>query len=779
MRCNRGLSTVISSVLIIFVTIVASGVVMTFVSNYANSDFGFENYGLSIETSEGYTYWDEDSMLACVQVSKSSNKELEKIKVVFSIDGNTYFGYFEKEEVPGFNEMRTKCFDLSDYSMPDRVDIFPVYSDTEGGLSSSVTELASGVYSEGILGNVYSSKGDYDLLNLDVCDLYVSSRGDDNNDGSLIYPLRSFEGVRDKILEVKNNGLTKPLDICFRNGVHYLEDTAILDSDFSGMEEYPITFKSYPGEEVIFSGGIELDLDWSVYDSINNIYVADLSDYSDLASNGFRQLYVNDERRQRARTDVSKIVVYEYLRDDNGDKIRWDYGNDRYYARTGRIVVNSSDVSSFSWDSIDLNNPPEMHLKRKFSEHHLRIKDVSEDVNSDDCLYDCNVITFMEPENTSIMNVFYIRAVEDYYHFENKLEFLDEEGEWFLDSTNKKLYYKPKSGENINSLNFISPMIEQVLRLNDVSNIRFVDFSFEHTTWLRPNDFGYMGQGEGFYETKTTKNSYGGGVYQPPFAIKLENSKDIILENVSIMHTGGGAVGIGNDCENINLIGCLVNDTGSNGLVSLDFSEEKRDWTHSTVYMKEVMPTNVLVKNTRIGNVGVDYFGSICFQINWGKNILVENNELFECPYSGIGVFGRYYKFLGENITIRGNYIHDVMTELADGGAIYAVSKLKDVLISENYIHDVLVNSNSSIGSAHAGIYLDDFCEGVAVINNIVIPFENNRCSSTDPICDPAYWGFYGVGCDSDGNCWNTTYSGRHTHINPSNEYIVENAGIQ
>jgi hypothetical protein len=67
---------------------------------------------------------------------------------------------------------------------------------------------------------------------------------------------------------------------------------------------------------------------------------------------------------------------------------------------------------------------------------------------------------------------------------------LDEDNEFFLDSKNGKLYYKPPVGKDIKNMYIVLAKLEQLLLLTGtydkpVHDITFEGFNYMHTTWSK------------------------------------------------------------------------------------------------------------------------------------------------------------------------------------------------------------------------------------------------------------------------------------------------------
>ena len=137
-------------------------------------------------------------------------------------------------------------------------------------------------------------------------ELFVATDGNDlwsgrlpaPNAGQTDGPLASLTGARDAIRRIKHSdGLQQPIEVLVRGGVYRMAEPLRLSGGDSGTAECPITYRAYPGEEPLLSGGVPIT-DWRRHDDC--IYCADLPDVR-RGSWWFRQLFCNGKRMVRAR----------------------------------------------------------------------------------------------------------------------------------------------------------------------------------------------------------------------------------------------------------------------------------------------------------------------------------------------------------------------------------------------------------------------------------------------------------------------------------------------
>ena len=82
-------------------------------------------------------------------------------------------------------------------------------------------------------------------------DLIVAPDGDDSNEGTLRAPLKTIEGAKEKL---KSNTSDEAVTVWFREGTYVISQEISFDSS----DRKNVTYRSYPGERVEFTGSREI-----------------------------------------------------------------------------------------------------------------------------------------------------------------------------------------------------------------------------------------------------------------------------------------------------------------------------------------------------------------------------------------------------------------------------------------------------------------------------------------------------------------------------------------
>ncbi len=144
---KRGVDAVVATVLIIMITVAAVAIiwstVIPMIKDAANSATA-EKVSLAIETSGGYTVYDNITKLAKVQVTRGAEDSLDYdyIQINFVIDGQSY-SYI----LPAPKKGTTLTYDVrSPKGKPDKIEIAPVISNSLKNVSGEVVfELSESI----------------------------------------------------------------------------------------------------------------------------------------------------------------------------------------------------------------------------------------------------------------------------------------------------------------------------------------------------------------------------------------------------------------------------------------------------------------------------------------------------------------------------------------------------------------------------------------------------------------------------------------------------------
>jgi hypothetical protein len=518
--------------------------------------------------------------------------------------------------------------------------------------------------------------------NAPTAQIFVAPDGQDTNPGTQENPLKTIGKAQESARERRSG---QNVTIFLRSGTYLLDKPLEFTSQDGGRDKFSVIYRAFAQEPVTLSGGQAIT-GWQRLK--NGHYKASVNHQN------FRQLYVNGKRAIRARTP-------------NGDHYfqlkNWDAKNQ---------VIN---VESEDFRKIPDTKNVEMVIQRNWNQSRLRLEPVgpptNERMKADHWV---PAVIPRSPERERTFNQEYpFKDDNQPYHLENAMSFLDAPGEWYLDYEQDELFYQPRRGETVEHMQAIAPQVETLINIQGakdapVQNLAFCGLSFQHTTWLAPNDQGYVGAQAGMAYDNESASS----------AIVVQYANHITFERNVFQHLGGGGLRLANGTRDAVVNANVMMDIADNAISIGIPVEDTKD--------PQEQVRNHRISNNYIAQIGQDYFGSVGIFAGYASGLRIEHNELTDLPYTAISVgwgWSDQDSSLRDNL-IQSNHIHHAMQMLFDGGAIYTLSKQPGTVIARNYIHDLVPSKWVPEGPKRewlSGIYLDQGSSFMRVQDNVIV----------------------------------------------------------
>ena len=514
-------------------------------------------------------------------------------------------------------------------------------------------------------------------------DLVVSPDGDDGNDGSLENPLRTVAAAKEKLKALKNSDCGN-ITVWLREGAYVFDETLAFDSSDCGN----VLYRSYPYEEVVFSGSQEISGSWSET-TINGVkaFVTDMPIEGD--EDYFRSLFKDGVRLSRSnypKEGVFKVAdpMIEY-------GVPSDWSPD-FFTHTVAFVAHTKDLLNFS-----NVNDIDVRVMHYWCDELLPIHSVDNSTGK------------IEVSKVSSMTL----RVDDNYVFENVKEALSLPGEWYLDRSEEKLYYIPQAGDTLENTVLYAGECEQFITMNGVSGISFQGINFENTDWEHIDG--------AFFDESMLASSpmygnikYGGvhpqAAFEVPAAIYIAGSTDINFTDCRFENISYTAVKFDKTSKNCNVTSCRFNEIGANAV-----------FIHGD-FVVPASTENINVTDCHISNYGRIFNNAIGILLTHAINCDLSYNEIHDGWYTGISVGWNwgYSDNPTNNIKINNNLIYNIGNGwLSDMGGIYTLGIQPDTVISGNVIYNVGCDEGE-YGYGGWGIYLDEGSSFMTVENNLV-----------------------------------------------------------
>lgn len=509
--------------------------------------------------------------------------------------------------------------------------------------------------------------------------LYVDpAAGSDANPGTEAAPFRTLEQAQTAVRQAKGQQMTGDILVYLRGGEYSLASPLQFTPADSGNGGYSVVYKAYPGEQPVISGGKQID-GWELHDAAKNIYKASAGEHLNT-----RQLYVNGQRAVRARSEEGLP--------------------DAVHVAEG-ITTTMTELAGWG-------NPGDLELvfKQAWTNPRGGVESITVDGG-------VATLTMKQPGWYYLNNKGTTNVTVPWY-YENAYELLDQEREWYLDRSTDTFYYKPGPGEGMQSAEFTVPMTEQLAVFegesqdNPVSHIRFEGVSFQYSTWLAPSTSQGLPDAQSNILRMKDQTTGISEELLAPAAVEIRTGRNIAFERCSFSRLGSAAVNITGASSDNLVRGNVFTDISGSG-VQVGEVNSRQSENYNPIDPGKVLRNNDVVNNYFNG-LGADYRSSVAVFAAYPQDMDVSHNEIANMPYSGITIGWGWstIQTASWNNRIENNYIHHVMLELVDGGAIYTLGASKDMVISGNYIREQLHNYGS--------IYLDEGSTNITARDNVM-----------------------------------------------------------
>ncbi|UCC97693.1 MAG: right-handed parallel beta-helix repeat-containing protein [Phycisphaerales bacterium] len=504
---------------------------------------------------------------------------------------------------------------------------------------------------------------------------YVAPDGSDTAAGTT--PERAFatiERARDAIRALKKSGrFDRPVTVYLRGGVHQLTDEVVFTAEDSGTLDKPITYTAYENEEPIVSGGRRIT-GWREFE--DGLWSAELPDVK-AGVWRFRQLYVNGQKRSRARIPNEGFLRVAGFPDG------------------GREVNYHTDCRRFEFAPGDLNpdwtnlGDVEVIVYHFWTDSHLPIESIDTKAN---------IVTFKHKAGKVFTDDFTSQGAR--YIVENVFEGLDQPGEWYLNRKAGMLYYMPMPGEDMARAEVVAPQAPAFMRFEGeplkrrfVEHMNIKNLTFMYTNWDLPPGNSNDRQGSA----------------SVPAAIRLRGARQCAIDRCGITNIGTFAFEIAEGSTGNRFTHNSLSHIGAGGF-RLTGGTEKDHPLERTGH--NVIEDNVLF---HYGNEFPSAVGILLMNTNGNR---VAHNHIHHGWYTGVSIGWNwgYQRSLSRDNVIEYNHIHNIgQGLLSDMGAVYTLGVSPGTVIRNNFIHDV--NANQYGGW---GIYNDEGSSHILIENNVV-----------------------------------------------------------
>ncbi|MBN2505274.1 MAG: right-handed parallel beta-helix repeat-containing protein [Verrucomicrobia bacterium] len=443
----------------------------------------------------------------------------------------------------------------------------------------------------------------------------------------------------------------------------------------------------------VFSGGRRIT-GWKAA-SLNGraVWAAELSEVRE-GRWYFRQLWVNGERRPRARHPNRGYLAVESIPEAKAG-VAWSEGQAQFRFKAADLQA---------WPTVAHG---EVRVMNRWVESHLPVVRVDE---------------AQRLVNFGKHSVFKLDA-GDLYYLEHVRELLDAPGEWYLDRAAGVLYYAPKPGESMEGIEAIAPVLSELVRFDGkpeaggfIERLSFENLTFAHSEWYFPDGFDAgKDKAQVWPPPKADVGGFAQAAVGVPGAVRGEGVREVAFEGCRFVHLGGYALELGRGCRSNAIHGCDLGDLGAGG-IKLGETMLRRN-------PAEVARDNEVV-DCHIHDGGQMFHSAIGIWIGQSPSNRLLHNHIHDFYYTGISIgwtWG-YGEARATNNTVAFNHVHHIGVKsdgdgpiLSDMAGIYTLGLQAGTVIRNNLWHDI-----AGIRYGGWGIYFDEGTTRILAENNVV-----------------------------------------------------------
>lgn len=503
---------------------------------------------------------------------------------------------------------------------------------------------------------------------------FVSTKGNDNNSGTIKSPFQTVEKAKSIIRKLNKSGLQGKITVYLHGGTYSFHEALNFDVRDGGNEHLGITYKAFKNEHPVFQGGRLVENSWGEYK--NGIYFIHCDSVTDM-----RQLYVDGKRMIRATTTPMKGG---WTKDENG------------------IIISADKNSAFPVGKCIVEFVQETGWRL------LRIK--VDSILAADNQY---IIHFEQPN----WNYFHRKAKlspwvkpDIFFTIENSLSFLDEENEWYFDRDTKILYLKLSSKTNLDNAEVFIPQLERFIEIdgssaqNKLKNLHFEGITFQHSGYLKPNLEGSVPM------QSTILVEPNGDSGRIPGCISINFADNITFVRNRFEHLGATALYLENGITNINISGNIFSDISASAIDLGNIINEEP-------VNKGLQPINIEIANNVLRDIAIEYSGSAAISAYYIAETNISHNDIDGCGYSGVSTgwgWSEKATSMWSN-RVDSNRIFNVMKRCWDGSPVYTLSNQPHSGLTGNYVGGLNLAQHGS-----AGLYHDQGSAGFTDENNVI-----------------------------------------------------------
>ncbi|MDQ8200163.1 right-handed parallel beta-helix repeat-containing protein [Pelagicoccus enzymogenes] len=566
--------------------------------------------------------------------------------------------------------------------------------------------------------------------------IWVSPEGAESGDGSFEAPHKRIAAAQRQARELRrlhDESIGEGIEILLADGTYEIIEPLLVRTEDSGTAESPTVFKAAPNASPVISGGVQVE-GWSkvkgTIEVLNPAAKGKLWMAKTPRKNNnrfaFRDFWVDGKRANRAREgdgdDLRRILDW-----DKEERVGWielpEFGDFSDPNGLEFVIHQMWAIAILRVKTFEAF-PEEGKARLSFHEPESRVQ-------------------FEHPWPPVVLGgkgkpgFYTAKNGSSAYYLTNRLELLDEPGEWYLDEDSNTLYYWPKEGQDMATAKAVVPAMETLVEVEGsldapVEHVHFDGIRFENTTWMRPSYAGHVPLQAGFFMYDAYKLKIPGTpdkaklenqawIGRKPAAVSVYAGNDIVFENCIFQNLAATGLDYLWGSHRAVVEGNIFRDIGGSGIVIGSFQDGGIE-THVPYDPADEreLCTDARIANNLVTDVANEDWGCVGIGAGYVRGINIEHNEISDVSYTGISMGWGWTKSVNcmRDNRIHANHIHHFGKHMYDVGGIYTLSPQPKSEISENSIHSLYTPSYVHDPNHWNYIYLDEGSSFIYVRDN-------------------------------------------------------------
>jgi len=442
-------------------------------------------------------------------------------------------------------------------------------------------------------------------------EIHVDAKGDDANDGSRAKPVRTISRAQHLARVYAGR---ESVTVYLREADYHLSSPLTFTADDSGTAEAPVVYAALPGERPLIKGSLPVEAEWKPYK--NGIFVCSLAG-TPLAGRSFNQLFCNGQRMVRAR--------YPDFDFDNPLRTGEGYLQTAKKRDRDKIVWKEGDLAARHWKN------PQTGIAHVFHSH-----------NWGNFQYRIESVDWRKRTIKLGRGGFQAQRRRKGhggpFYLENIFEELDSPHEWFLDTEEDRLYFKPPAGTDISAAEVEAAVLKSIVRFQGsperpVRHIGLEGLHFSQTQATFLDEYEDLARGDWAIHR-------GGAIY-------FNGAEDCRVEDCRIAGAGGNGLFADGYNRRIRVSGSLFEDLGDSAVCFVGRPNAVREYQtwgsrknriedlepgpKSPDYPAECTVSNCIMRN--VGLYGKQTSGAF---VSMAMDIVLSHCTIHDIPRAGV-----------------------------------------------------------------------------------------------------------------------------------------------